>query len=738
MTEKVDFDFSDEVKRRLGNWDSIVVPNGITEASDPFRPFGDTNAFDFESPQAVVVPNSKQPGYSQVYRNASTGGKVLSTWHPSIHTVHDALNASFKAYASRKFLGTRERNPITKEWGNYKFETYRQIEQRRDNFGSGLVHVVEQQARMTPTMSRYIVAFYGPNSANWCVGDFACVSQSLPTVCLYDTLGAGTTEFILQFTSSPVVLASVANIPKLLQLKSKLPHVKVIIALGSLESEYDVEAAGESKKALLSAWATKEGVALYGFDEVEKIGFDNPRPHIPPRRDDIYTINFTSGTTGNPKGVILTHTNIVAGILFVKFKSRLPNTTSPQDSSYSFLPLAHVSERMTILTDASSGASVGFAHGVPAKALYEDLLEFQPTTQTLVPRVFNRIVSKIKLATVEAPGEQGKLARHAFDKKMALLKKTGVVNHQTYDRILCEPSRRVIGFENIKVLNTGSAPLAPEIQDFLKVMIGVEVIQAYGLTEAAAGMCCSMYGDPVAGSCGPCGPCVELRLRDLPELGYSSDDKPYPRGEVMLRGPQVFRGYYREEAKTLEALDEDGWFHTGDVGKVDAMGRLFIIDRVKHFFKLSQGEYISPEKIENVYQSRNTLIDQIFVHGLSSQSFLVAIVGVNLQKFGELLSVVFGKSINLADEEALSRCLADREVRTAFLKAINENIEDGALLGFEKISNVRLFVEPFKLSEGTITDTLKIKRHAAARAYEHYVNQMYSEGKLGNNTKHKL
>jgi long-chain acyl-CoA synthetase len=223
----------------------------------------------------------------------------------------------------------------------------------------------------------------------------------------------------------------------------------------------------------------------------------------------------------------------------------------------------------------------------------------------------------------------------------------------------------------------------------------------------------------------------EVRLRDVPELGYSASDKPHPRGEIMLRGPQMFKGYYKANDKTLEAIDEEGWFHTGDVGRIDEYGRIYIIDRVKNFFKLAQGEYVAAEKIENIYLSKSALINQIFVHGNSHETFLVAIAGVNPDAYAPFVSRLLNKKYSPQDLAGLRQTMRDPKVIEAFLKALHNSLEPGQLQGFEKVKNAYLDVEPLTPENGGLTPTFKIKRPDAVKLYTAEIDRMYKEGPLG-------
>ena len=171
---------------------------------------------------------------------------------------------------------------------------------------------------------------------------------------------------------------------------------------------------------------------------------------------------------------------------------------------------------------------------------------------------------------------------------------------------------------------TGSAPISMDVLNFLKVAFCCPILEGYGQTESTAASCVTMPDDPIAGHVGGPLPCMKIRLRDIPEMGYLSNDTPNPRGEICFKGPAVFKGYFQNPEKNKEAII-DGWLQTGDVGVILPNGAVKIIDRAKNIFKLSQGEYIAPEKLENVY-IQSPYIAQLHVHGDSLQSFLVAIV----------------------------------------------------------------------------------------------------------------
>jgi long-chain acyl-CoA synthetase len=715
---------SEETRRRLGEFE-FVVPEGVTADTDVFDP-------SFKSiqpvgePQASPLPGSKKPGYSHVWRNVRAQTALVSGFHPAVRTFYDVFATAAAAFPERDCVGERIYDTKTKQWSKYQWQSFSHIAHRRTQFAAGLVKAVKDHTGISSGDQKYIVSVYAPNSINWIVADLACQTQGLPSVCLYDTLGPDTSEYILNFCESPVVVASLANVPKVLHLKSKLPNLKVIIVTNPLTANH-FEAPGHSKKDLLAAWASDMGVALYSCDEIEDLGRKHPIADSPPSPKDTYAINFTSGTTGNPKGAIITHETVVASITMSRVSTQVDQ--SKQATVFSFLPLAHIYERMSMCFVMSLGHRQAFPHGAVTELL-DDIFVLKPTNCNMVPRVLNRIAAALKASTIEAPGIAGAISRKAFAAKRANLRATGACTHPFWDKVWSRKIRAKLGFDNMQFITSGSAPLAKDAIEFLKCALGVEIMQGYGLTESLSGICVTQPGENVAGGCGAIAVTCEVRLRDVPELGYTANDQPQPRGEVMLRGPQIYRGYYKNDEKTLESFDEDGWFHTGDVGTIDSVGRIFIIDRVKNFFKLAQGEYVAAEKIENVYLAKSSLLNQIFVHGNSHETFLVAIVGVNPDSYAPFVSKVLRKPFTTGDMRALEKTLHDPTVKAAFLRALNKSVGPKMLQGFERVKNACLYFDPLTVENETLTPTMKIKRPTAVKYFQAEIEAMYKEGAL--------
>lgn len=528
----------------------------------------------------------------------------------------------------------------------------------------------------------------------------AAASQALFTVSLYDTLGPDTTEYIINHAELPIIACSVDHIPTLLQLAPRIPTLKAIISLDALEHG---EEAGRSKHELLNQMAAPLGLKIYGLEEVEQIGINSGRPMRSPQPEDLSTINYTSGTTGPPKGVVLTHSMAVSAVNTAMATAGINH----DDMHISYLPLAHIYGRLVDQLSILSGGSTGFFHGDPL-GLIEDLKILKPTTFGSVPRLFNRINSAIKTATVDAPGVKGSLMRHVINTKksyMSLPLGQAHNSHFLYDRTLIPKIRSAVGMDKVRSMTSGSAQLDPDVQEFLGAAFSNHFRQGYGMTETYAVGTVQLPGDYRKNCLGPPLPNIEICLESVPDYNYSVEDKPYPRGEILLRGPAIFKGYYKNKEETDKSIEADGWFHTGDIGLIDETGCLKIIDRKKNVLKLAQGEYISPERIENAYLANTNLLSAAFVHGDSSQASLVAVFAVDPENFAPFAGKVLGRSIAATDRDAVTAACAEPQVKAELQKVL---IKIGRKLKFNSYENVRSFdlaVEPFTVDNGILTPT---------------------------------
>ncbi|KAJ5105117.1 hypothetical protein NUU61_002464 [Penicillium alfredii] len=670
---------------------------------------------------SVALPGTEKPGRSRIYRAWNTQKELVKTLDPQVLTAHDIFESTANRQPKSHCLGWRPFNPATKAFDPYQWITYEQVQKRRTAFGAGLVELHHKHNCHRP--GQYGIGLWCQNRPEWQITDLACMSQSLYSVSIYDVLASDATEYIINHAELHCVVTSLPHIPTLLKLKPSMPNLKIIVSLDPLDGS---EQTGYSKRALLESMAADQDVTIYTIDQVEALGAASKRGNNLPSPSDLVTINYTSGTTGPPKGVVLTHENAVAattGGLLAAGQAR-------GDTMCSYLPLAHIYARLAEHTAFWGGARIGYFHGNIVE-LVDDLKLLKPTAFMSVPRLYSRFGNAIRSATVDQPGFKGALSRHIIATKTANLKdpdpSRATIRHALYDRIWGKKVAAALGLERTKYMVSGSAPLDPTLQNFLRVATGVDVFQGYGLTETYAFGLVQSPEDLTVGNCGRLAPSVEGCLKSLPDMEYSVDDKPHPRGELLLRGHNVFREYFKNPEETSKAMTEDGWFQTGDVCTIDEMGRFTIIDRRKNVLKLAQGEYISPERLEGVLLSELGYLAQAYVHGDSVQTFLVGIFGVQPDTFAPFASKVLGQKIDATDLEAIKTALGDDKIRRTVLRDLERVAKKHKLAGYERVRNCALRLEPFTVENNLLTPTLKLKRPPTTKAYRQLLDQLYAQ-----------
>ncbi|PNY27793.1 Long chain acyl-CoA synthetase 7, peroxisomal [Tolypocladium capitatum] len=673
------------------------------------------------SPHGVAIPNTERPGRTAVYRNFRFRDRpLLTSYDPNIRSIHDLFENAARKRPNKRCLGTRNWNTASKSWDDkFGWLTYAEVAERRKRLGAGIVEIHQ---RIGHSEDKYGVGIWSLNRAEWQITDLALASQSLYAVSLYETLGPDATEYIINHAELTCVVCSLPHIPLLLKLAPRTPTLKLIVSMDPLDNG---EPETHTKAAVLNELAAQHGIKVYSMQQVEEIGAGSGRPMRPAGWDDVSTINYTSGTTGAPKGVVLTHGNAVAA----NSTARLGGAITHNDVHLSYMPLAHIYGRMIDQLALAEGASIGFFRG-DILGLVDDMKLLQPTGFISVPRLFNRFNSAIRTATLEAPGIRGALSRQVISTKKANMRAPpgqASNKHFLYDRIWTPKVRAAVGLDRVHSMISGSAQLDPDVQEFLRAAFGNSFSQGYGLTETYAVGTKQMNGDFSLGNVGPPMGCVEICLESVPEFEYSVDDKPNPRGEMLLRGPNVFKGYYKNDEETKKSLEPDGWFHTGDIAEVDREGRFKIIDRKKNVLKLSHGEYISPERIENVYLGNTNLVATAYVHGDLKESTLVAVFGIDPENFPVFASKVLKQTVPAGDLEAVKKAARDPKVRRAFVKVLDDIGRKHKFNSFERVRNVYLDIEPFSIENELLTPTLKLKRPQTAKAFRAQIDQMYEE-----------
>ncbi|KAI5968837.1 hypothetical protein KGF57_000069 [Candida theae] len=690
---------------------------------------------------ALPIAGTEEEGYSPIYRNAYSTHNLISRLHHSLDTLYTLFEFGYKFTAERNALGVREKLSDG-SYGKYQWQDYRTIRQRSRNLGSGIFFILENNPFRTksevhrnlnydPTRKKdsFILTIFSSNRPEWVLADIASFTYSITNTALYDTLGPNTSKYILELTESPIVLCSKEKISKLIELKKESDRMDKLIAVVSMDKLEGPEG------SQLKRFAAANQIALFDYEYVEKLGETNQLTPIPPTPDTKFTICFTSGTTGSvPKGVVLTHENAIAGLVFKYGRGFKTGTTR----LYSYLPAAHILERANLVYGVCVGAEIGFPSSKSTMALLDDVRELQPTNLATVPRVLSKLEATIKSQTIHSENLWTRyIYTKAITEKLRLQAQASDEDanppHLVYDTLL-ETFKKRLGLASVKTIATGSSPSSPETIRFIKAALNVGVSNGYGSTESFAGFLCSKQFDHDPGSIGAIGVTAECRLRDIPEMNYTSKDAEGPRGELLLRGPQIFKEYYKNPEATAESFDKDGWFCSGDVARIDTNrgNQMYVVDRVKNFFKLAQGEFVTPEKIELVYLSSCPHIQQIFVYGTSLESYLIGIVGLDPASIADYLRSRFHNEIGVRED--ILRFLNDPSNKKIFLMDLNNAVKD-QLQGFERIHNVEVDFDPLTVERGVITPTQKIRRPLCTKYFQENLDRMYQEGSILRNEK---
>ncbi|KAJ3301314.1 Long chain acyl-CoA synthetase 7 peroxisomal [Kappamyces sp. JEL0829] len=661
---------------------------------------------------------SHPPGFQYTYeidavkRDDEGKARRAFTCHADPTTLPDGVNSLTEAivrcarlYGDKPYLGHRKM--VDGKPGGYVWLTYDQVLNRVKHLGSGLVHLGCSPGDR--------IGLFSINRPEWLISDFGSSWAGLVDVPLYDTLGDEAIEYIVNKCEMQIVIASNDKAALLLKLASKMPTLKKVVLMDGTWPEI-IEAGKAS------------GIEMLELTAIEKSGEAKTLPAHPTLPDDVITISFTSGTTSLPKGAMLTSRNLLSfteGCIQM-FAKNMTSAVHGQDTYLSFLPLAHIMERTLLQLFSYFGGAIGFYHGDVTKVV-EDIQELKPTLFCAVPRLWNRLYDKINAGVQQSSWVKRKIFKIAYKSKLRWLRK-GFVHHSFWDKIVFKSIREKLG-GRMRFLMSGAAPISPDILDFLRYLIPTNpricfsavVAEGYGATETSGGISMTNYQDKESGHVGPPLPNVIIKLRDLPTMNYQHTDLPYPRGEICIKGGCIFKGYYKDPEKTEELLDEDGWYYTGDVGYWDEAGRLRIIDRAKNIFKLSQGEYVAPEKIEAVY-TKLDIVSQTFVYGDSLKPTLVGIIIPEEEPFRQW-ATKYGFGINTPFEE-LAR---DPKLKAALLKCLQDQGKSLGLKGFENVQAIYIDTNPFTVANGLLTPTFKLKRFEAKNKYYKELERAYDD-----------
>ena len=663
----------------------------------------------------------KKEGETQVVRHPTTAkGELRQTMHLGLKTMWETFEHNLKVGRAKKhFVGYRKKINKNELEKKYTWITYEEANKNILNFSRGLnVLNLCPKIDIENEDSFRLLGIYSKNRPEWLLSYFAAARDSITIVTVYDTLGDVALEYIFNQTKLTTLVIEAKVLKKIINLAKdgKSGQIKNLIVLDKNEDEPSCE---ELKKLDFNIY-TWEEVAKEGEEKGKDIELHLPGP------DSIMTINYTSGTTGNPKGAKVSHNSVILNTDVIEMLGLFLKEES--DIYLSFLPLAHIMETLIMAVLVSRGIPIGFYNG-DAKKLMEDAQILHPTAMCGVPRIFQRVYEGINDQLKKYPALLRKIFYKAMELKMKDLKEKGILTNILWDNIAFKKVREFLG-GRMRFMLIGSAPMDGYVLNFLRCALSCEIVEGYGQTEDAAGILLTKTYDPVTGHLGGPGYSTELKLVDVPDLDYKSTDvdpetgKWRPRGELCVRGPILFKGYLNLPDKTKEALDEDGWLHSGDVATIiPEHGNAFrIIDRVKNMFKLQQGEYIAPEKIENKL-SDCKYIEQLFIYGDSLQSYLV---GVLYPKQKDVIEFLQKKGIN-ATKENYKDYFEDPDLIKDILTEIERFSRSNDIKGFEIVKKVYLTKEPFTIENELLTTTLKIRRHIAKKHFMKEIQKMYGK-----------
>ncbi|XP_024370733.1 long chain acyl-CoA synthetase 4 isoform X3 [Physcomitrium patens] len=549
---------------------------------------------------------------------------------------------------------------------------------------------------------------YGMNCPEWFTAMEACNAQSIVCVPLYDTLGLTAVEYILNHAEIEIAFAQETKLPLIMKsLPNCTTFLKTLVSFGAVTS--DQRSKGQDA-----------GVTIYAWQDFLDLGKKNKCDVTPPKKEDLSTIMYTSGTTGEPKGVMLTHENVVNTIAGLDWYLKSLNEVMNKDDVYfSFLPLAHIFDRVAEEMFVFIGGSIGFWQG-DIKKVPEDIKELKPTLFVGVPRVFDRLTTGIQEKIAASGRIKNWLFQIGFSMKLFWLKK-GYKQDQAspfFDKLVFDKVKMGLG-GRVRLVISGAAPLSGHVEKFLRVIMCAPVMQGYGLTETCAASFLQVP-DVISmnGTVGPPQPIIDVRLESVPELGYDALREDSPQGEICIRGKTLFSGYYKRPELTEEVLI-NGWFHTGDIGEWQKDGALKIIDRKKNIFKLSQGEYVAVENLENVYNESSS-VDAIWVYGNSFESFLVAVAVPNQQALENWANS------NGEEGDYATLCKSPKAQKFILSELTNMGKKKG-LKGFEFIKAVHLDSQPFDVERDLTTPTFKLKRPQLLKYYQKEIDVMYNK-----------
>jgi len=662
-------------------------------------------------------------------------GNLVSTPREGVSTLYDLSKDAFARYADRKCMGSREffgqykGSPKVKHFGDTKWRSFEEVGRDSSKFGAAL-----RSAGLVPAPDKCTLdkistpcslAIFENTCPEWMIAALGAFSQSVIVTTIYATLGI---DAVVKAVNDGVISAIVCNKANVKVLTSRIKDMrtlKTIIYTSDLVAP----------DANIKLPATPSGVKIVSFEDFIESGSSEAFPPTPPKSTTCAVIMYTSGSTGNPKGVTIAHSQIVAAVASAE---KCLGVNDGEDVYLGYLPLAHILELMAEFAFISMGCTICYADPktLTATGAYPigALEQFSPTLMAGVPKIWDVIKKGVEAKVAASPPVARFLVNTAFQAR------TFAINHgydtPLFKALVFKKFSKVVG-GRLNLALSGGGPLNSEVQVFIRTCFGCPLFQGYGLTETTAGLSIQDPTDLRAGIAGVPIPSVEVKLESTPDISdkaglpYLKTDtrdvegnRVHGRGEILAKGNNIALGYYMMPEKTIEEFGTDGWFHTGDIGQFMADGSLRIVDRKKNLVKLKGGEYIAVENMEMTYGNSkfvDAVAGGICCYGDGDMDRPIALMQLN-----KIVAMKWAEENGIeGDFETVKN---SKELMDAIMTDVKAEHAKGGLSHIEKLVAVALLTEPWTPENGCLTAANKLQRRVVIEMFEKEFNETKAKG----------